>query len=545
MPMLLFDTQYLKRRIRYSIDNKRLRDQIFKLGMEIEKLDEKEMHIEVTPNRPDLFSAVGMARAVRNFMHKGNKFNYEVSGDAALDIRVGRTVHRIRPYIAGIVANNIELDNAAITDLMDFSEKFCSTYGRERRKIALGMHNLDAIKAPLEYDAYRDERFLPLGYKAEMSFSDISRESEKGRRYGIEAAGFFPALKDTLGTVALIPVLNSERTKVERHTRNLFVDITGTSEYLVGKSADMVAAMLADMGGGIRRVRVKYEDSERLFPAMQRAYIKMQLSRIEREIGVDIGYNNIISLANKMGYEAALLGSSIRFTLPAYRLDIINEQDITEDIAIAYGYDYIAPLKILSAQQGRLDKNTVLLEKISGLMVGAGYSEMMNSYLTNEGENFEKMRLKPNAVYIRLRSPKAQSLTMARTWILPSLLRNASLSVHEKSPQRFFEADMCFSMNSKAKEEYHLAALSADSRANFNQAKALAEAIAHALGIKYTIERAGHQSFIPGRCARILVNGRDAGIFGELHPEVLYNFKIEEPCTAIEISLDALFAKRQ
>jgi phenylalanyl-tRNA synthetase beta subunit len=56
--------------------------------------------------------------------------------------------------------------------------------------------------------------------------------------------------------------------------------------------------------------------------------------QIDQELGVRIGFNNVILLANKMGYEAALVGSSVRFAVPAYRLDIINEQDIVEDVAV-------------------------------------------------------------------------------------------------------------------------------------------------------------------------------------------------------------------
>ncbi len=546
MPTITLDTAYLKKQIRYSIDNKKLKDMIFKLGMEVESISEEEMQLEVTPNRPDLFGAAGMARAVRNFMHKNTKFEYAaLEGAERLEIRVGRKVRRIRPYIAGLIARDLELDDAAVTDVMNFSEKFCATYGRERRKIALGMHNLDAIKPPLEYDAYKDEAFLPLGYSKEESFSEILTKSEKGKRYGIEDSGLYPVLRDTEGVIALIPVLNSERTRVGAETKNLFVDITGTADYLVGKSADMLAAMFIDMGAEIERVKVRYKSNESLLPLMRREYMRLKLSRIEREIGVQIGYNSVISLANKMGYEAALVGRSIRFTLPVYRLDIINEQDIIEDIAIAYGYDYIAPLSVFAAQQGILESGTLLLEKVSELMIGAGFSEMMNTYLTSERENFEEMRIKPHAAYIKLKSPKAQSITMARTWLLPSLLKNASLSVHEKSPQRFFENDMVFTLNKNANEEYHLAALSIDPKANFNQAKALAEALAYALGIRYSIEREEHKSFIPGRCARMLVGSKRIGFFGEVHPDVLYNFRVEEPGIALEINLSGIFSIRE
>lgn len=127
---------------------------------------------------------------------------------------------------------------------------------------------------------------------------------------------------------------------------------------------------------------------------------------------------------------------------------------------------------------------------------------------------------------------------MMRTWLLPSLLRCIGLSVHEKMPQKFFELEMAFRVESeKPVEEYHIAAVETDSKANFNKIKAVVESIAYMLGLKFEIKKLEHESFITGRCAGIYMNGAKIGFFGELHPQVMNNFGVEEPTIAFELSI--------
>lgn len=252
---------------------------------------------------------------------------------------------------------------------------------------------------------------------------------------------------------------------------------------------------------------------------------------------MSVGFNNALSLAEKMGYACSYLNKKIVFKIPSYRLDILTDQDIIEDMAIAYGYEYIANMPIYSTQTGMLEERTEKNRKLSAIMTGLGFGEMMNSYLTSENENFNKMRVAANqSKYIKLKNSKTGSITMMRTWILPSLLKNFSLSVHEKMPQKIFEADVVFALaNKMPSEKYHLSAAMADPKANFNDIKSVLESVLNEIPGEYTFRAAAHESFIEGRVADIVVGKATVGFVGELHPEVLSNFGIEEPCFGFEI----------
>ncbi|MDE1822807.1 MAG: phenylalanine--tRNA ligase subunit beta [Candidatus Micrarchaeota archaeon] len=543
MPTATFDRRYFDRLMKFKITDKTLEDQCGKMGMSLESISKDEIVVESSPNRPDLLDCVGFARALKNFMHKSKKLTYSLAASKPyLEIGIGKEVGRVRPFISAFVALNVKLDDSSLANLINFSEKFCEGYGRKRRKIAMGMHDLDKVKGSVSYNAYGDESFVPLNEKKESRFSEIIKKNQKGREYGYtirSGENGYPALKDDDGILSLIPIINSERTRVTTSTRNILVDITGMSQYLINKCADMFAATFMDIGADVRPVMLRQMGKGYMQPGLKKRFIEIELARAEKEIGVRIGFNNIISLANKMGYEAALVGKKIRFGVPEYRMDVIDEQDVVEDIAIAYGYDYIPATSLSSAQQGELNNMSRLSEHFSELMLGLGFDEMVNSYLTNDDTNFSRMRTERNADYcIRLKNPRSDNITIMRTWLLPGLMKNLGMSQHDKMPHNVFELDLAFAVKAEsALERYHLAAISSHSRANFNDMKAIVQSISDAMGLGVKFSKYSHSSFIEGRCAKITIAGKEMGFFGELHPETLYNFNIEEPAVAFEMEL--------
>lgn len=545
MPVVKINKTYFNSLLKLKISDEQLKDQISKLGLEIESMTKDEIEIELNASRPDLLDPVGIARALRYFMHKSDKFHYALSGKKPeMMINVSSSVKNVRPFIAGMVVKGIKLDDASLQQLMSFTDKFCDTFGRKRKKIAIGIHNLDSVDpANLSYTLAKDEKFIALNSKGQESFSNILKTNKKGVEYG-EAIEYgrqgYPVLKDSKGVLALIPIINSERTKVIKSTKNLFVDVTGSSEYAIGKSIDMLAAMFIDMGAVVYPVATAYGSSKKIYPMMESGYISIALEDIWKSLGVKFDYRAAISLANKMGYEAASVGKRIRFSLPEYRIDIINEQDIIEDIAIAYGYDYIQPIGLPSYNAGSLESTTLKNRNMESMMVGMGFTQVMNSYLTNPSANYEKMDVKRvDGEAVTIANSVNSSISMLRTWLLPSLMGNLSKSQHEEMPHKLFELDMAFSVNAakKVNEEYRIAAVVSDPKANLNDVKAVLEEIMFMNRIKYTVSKCSHGSFIDGRCGEIKVNGKSAGFFGEIHPKILNNFSIDEPVSAFEMNL--------
>ncbi len=545
MVNVIFNKKYLIRLVGHEMSDQELSDIVEKMGLEVEEQDKDSVTIAVL-NRPDLMEINGFARAVRHFAYRGTSFNYSLHADKpVLEIKVNRNVNHIRPYIAALVANGLNFDDESLTHLINFTEKLSQTFGRNRKKIAIGMHDLSKVEPKessyIEYGAFKGLCFIPLGYTSEASFDEILKEHKKGKEYSDildNAKGSYPALVDDRGAMSLIPIVNSERTKVTTKTHNMLLEITGSSIHAVEGAISLFAAALKDMESEVYPVKISYGKKEKTTPNDTRREMSILLTTIERNIGAMIGFNRIITLANRMGYDAALLGKRILFKLPTYRLDLINEQDIIEDIAIAYGYENIMPIPIFSSQVGELDNGSELESELANVMLGLGFTETVNSYLTNKETNFDKMNIEESEEYVEVKESRVSTIGMLRTSLLPSLLLNLSKSTHQRMPQKLFETDLKFNItNGKVNETYALAAVAVDPKSNFNDAKALVIALGRSLGVEIKVRKADDKRFIPGRCAEIISSNTTIGVFGELHPIVLRNFGIEEPGIALEIEM--------
>ena len=524
--------------VKYAVD---------RLGMSLEAMSETEVAIDITPNRPDMLHITGFAKAVEYLMGKKvPKENfYSVSRDSLLKVNVTGAVKKVQPYIAVAVIKNVNLQGSRLKNLVNFTEKFCDTYGRRRKKLSMGIYDFDHVTGPLTYDAESDTEFTPLGTKEKMGIQKILKEHPKGKEYSdiLGKNKKYPILKDSKGVLALIPIVNSENTKVTETTKNILVDITANSRNAAESAMNLVACTFMDMGAEIYPCQITYKNKTVVTPNLAYRQIRIKKSKAELTLGFWLQDNKMINLVNKLGYVGAKYGNYTMVYVPPYRLDVMNVQDVIEDIAIAYGYDNIAPMPIMGSAIGRQDYLTGYTNRASRFMVGLGFSEAMNTYLTNEGLNFDKMGRKydENSI-ITVAYAKTESITMLRTTIMPWLMENLEKSIHEKMPQKLFEIGKVFHLEKdNVVEETSIAMVSEHSKVNFSEIKAAVVQFMKFAGIdNYKLEEISDSALIDGRASKIIVGKETVGYFGEIHPRVLENFKLEEPVVAAEINIDKL-----
>lgn len=541
MPNVTFSK---KRIVQNGITLAELPSLIERLGMEIEEEDPSDITISITPNRPDMLDATGLCRALRfiSSRHVPRAKRYALEDEIALNINVDKNVNLIRPYIAGMVIEDADLSNGKLVELIDFSEKFCDTFGRKRKKVAIGIHNMDAIDGDIKYCASSEGTMRPLGSLKEHKFSSVIESTKQGREYGHLLHGEYLSISDRSKTLALIPIINSEDTKIGENTTRLLIDITGTSKAGVDDAAAIIACSFIDQGARVRPCRVINNGKNEITPALNYREMKVRVSTIESTIGVKISPSKIVGLANKLGYNAARLGISSLYIVPPYRIDVISTRDIIEDMAIAYGYDNIVPSPILASTIGAKNLNSSFDDLIAHMMVGFGFMEAINMYITTQNECFSQMRLDYDPKQtVTITNSKSGSIM--RSSILPSLIKNISISTQERMPYRLFEIGPIFRVdNGIALESDSLAIVSCHPKADFAEIKSYVKSMLSLLGInQITLKESCIQSLIPGRQASFSYMGISIGSFGELHPEILSNYKIEEPIACAEIDLKALY----
>ncbi|ASA77229.1 phenylalanine--tRNA ligase subunit beta [Thermococcus sp. 5-4] len=515
-------------------------------------------------NRPDLWSAEGIARQIRwalGFESGLPKYDVEESG---VTVYVDGKLKDIRPYGVYAIVEGLSLDEEALKQMINLQEKVALTFGRRRREVAIGIFDFDKVKPPIYYRAAeKTEKFVPLGFEEELTLEEIIEKHEKGKEYGhlIKDKPHYPLLVDSEGKVlSMPPIINSEITgRVTTETRNVFVDVTGWDLKKITLALNVVVTALAERGGRIKSVRVVYPDFEVETPDLTPKSFEVELDYIKKLTGLELSDGDVKNLLERMMYDVELVDGKARLLYPAFRDDIMHARDVLEDVLIAYGYNEIEPEEPKLAVQGKGDKFVEFEDAVRELMVGFGLQEVMTFNLTNRDNQYTRMNLPcgehreecgdysnhPPAELVEIENPISPKWSALRGWLTPSLLDFLSQNTHEEYPQRIFEVGKVTLIDedreTKTVSESKLAVALAHPRVTFTEAKEILESAMRHLGFEYGLEEIEHPSFIPGRVGRIIVNGKEIGIIGEIHPAVLENWGIEMPVAAFELFLRPLY----
>jgi phenylalanyl-tRNA synthetase beta chain len=139
---------------------------------------------------------------------------------------------------------------------------------------------------------------------------------------------------------------------------------------------------------------------------------------------------------------------------------------------------------------------------------------------------------------VELENPIGEEFNGLRVSLLPSLLKLLRENRHHPLPQQIFEVGVV--VDEKAKNRYHVAGMKIDAKANFTECKSIVEAVMRECGAKLVIKEISHGAFIEGRCAAVLRENTEIGLFGELHPKTIQAFQLEHPMIAFELDTTLL-----
>ena len=528
-----------------GLDKDTVLENISMIGAEIERVGEDSVDLEFFPNRPDLYSVEGVARASRTFI--GNKrglLRYEVE-KPEFHIKLSEEVKSVRPILGCAVVKDVKLDENAIVSLMDLQEDLHWALGRGRKKVSIGVHDIRNIYPPFSYETENpDFEFIPLDYTEKMSMKKILEEHPKGIKFAEIVSGMdrYPIIKDSKGNVlSFPPIINGTLTTVTENTKDIFIDVTGTSKE-VYLALNIVVAALYERGGKITGVEIINPDNTKIItPDMRATQRTVTLKEIKDLSGIEITEEEVIESLNKMGYDASCenLNNEIIFNVlvPAYRADIIHNADIIEDIVIGYGYRNVKTLKSKAYTVGKEHKHSKNRQIACEIMVGLGFNQVMPFTLTNEKIHFENMQkeVEPGITYVK--HPITREQTMVRSDLLPGLLEILALNRHRELPQKIFEVGDVVK-NKKNKQK--IAAVSIHHFANFTEISELVDAFLRELSVDYELEKSKNPSYLKGRRADIIINGKKRGTFGELDPAVITAFELGHAVVGFEADLEEI-----
>lgn len=551
MPVITFDYEDL-----YEVLGKEIpKDELIKLlpmiGSDIDDYDDKQIKVEFFPNRPDYLSVEGVARTLKGFLdvEKGlPEYNLEPS---KIDVEVDSDLKDIRPYIGLGIIENVDLTGNNLKYVMEFQEDLHWVIGRDRKKVAIGIHNLDVIEPPFYYKAADpdEESFVPLESTQEMALREILQEHKKGVKYAhlIEKFNKYPLIVDAHDNVlSMPPIINGELTKLTEDTKNILVDVTGTDEKAVNYALNIIMTSFAEVGGKLKSLNVIYNDREVQTPNLMPNKKEVSVKNASKMIGIDLTPFDVANyLANvRIGAEIET-EDIVQAIIPAYRVDILHEVDIIENIAIGYCFKKLEPELPEIATIANDDKSETFDNLLREVMIGMGFIETMSLMLTSEKQHYENMKL-PEDERVIVAQPISTDRTMLRKSLLQGLMEFLEDNKHEELPQKIFEVGNVVFLDPTCetctRDVKKLAGAVTHSSANFTDIKSIIDALFVNLGLKMEIEPHNHPSFIKGRCAKVkgMNNWKSDdltvnGFFGEVNPEVITNFDLEYPVIAFEV----------
>lgn len=550
MPKIECSKKQLDNLLEKNFSKEELEDLLVYAKAEVDNLDDDVLKIELNDtNRPDLWSLYGVVRSLRAALGKRRKTYNFFDKKATKEVRVENNIRSIRPFMAGFIAKGVKVDDSILDSLIQSQEKICHNFGRKRKSIAMGIYRNNLIQYPIHYRGADPDKesFKPLGMDENLSLREILKVHPKGQEYGhiIENEKLFPLLHDDKGRVlSMPPVINSnEIGSVEIGDNNLCVEVTGTVLNDLFLAVNIMACDMADMGFQIEPLKIIYSDNSYTTPTYFQKPAFAKRDYINKMLGVELSKTKIEDALKKMAISSIVDKNKVQIRVPEYRNDFLHQVDVIEDIMIGLDLNSFEPSLPSDFTMGGISEAEERNRKVKDILVGLGFQEMMYNYLGSYKTYVSKMNLSEHN-YIQILNPMSENYEYVRPSILPSLLESESVSAAASFPHKLFE---CGKVAFKNKEDnsgtstYNYLGFSlCEDKISYNDISSVISNLFYFLDVKYELTLREDPRFLTGRAANIIVNGKQIGYFGEVHPKVLTNWNITTPVSAAEINLDFL-----
>ena len=547
-------------------------------------LEDTVFELEITPNRPDCLSLIGVAREIR--AETGNPlklpqvdFN-ETETDAREATSVTIEAPDLCPRYAARVIRGVKIGQSplwlqqrlesvgigVINNIVDITNFVLMEYGQplhafdyhkltENRIVVRRAVSGEKLKTLDEIERELTSEMLviadaekPVALAGVMGGYD-SEITEATCDVLLESAYFNPS--SIRATAKALGMSTEASYRFER----------GADPGIVLAALDRAAQLITELTGGTicKGVVDVYPEEQPL------TEIQLRPKRVNFILGTEIEPATMKEILTRLDFGVETSGSLYSVTVPTFRADITREIDLIEEIARVYGYDNIPT----ALPKGDIpvpapDPKVEVCRRIKQFLLASGMMEALN-YSFSDPNSFDKTRFaadNPLRNAIPLQNPLSPEMSVLRTTLLPGLLENAQRNRnHQIDTIALFEIGSVFIRSDEQKEPERVSGVLAGQvgegvysnpyrQPDFYDIKGLVEGILEVCGISdYTLQKTGAPTFHPGRNAAVMLGDKQIGIFGEAHPEVLENYDLPYKAYLFDFDMEgltdaAIFAKR-
>jgi phenylalanyl-tRNA synthetase beta chain len=572
--------EWLREFVDYSISTGDLVMKLTMAGLEVEGVekmdDDTVLEVNVTPNRPDCLSILGIAREVSALLAIPlNLPEYKIreeGGPSLVDVEIsdedlchryaGRDIkgvtigdspvwmkRRIEKCGMRPINNVVDITNYVLLEMGHPLHAFdMDTLRRSKIRVARAagstITTLDGTERALPEDAlliWDGER--PVAVAGIMGGAE-TEVKEKTKNIFLESAYFFPSsIRRTSKALGL-------------KTESAYRFERGTDIELLEKALDRAASLMAVHAGG------KVSRMVDVYPKpFQPCKIEVRYDRVNRVLGTSIPRDEMIDIAQRLGMKAEKGPKEFAVTPPSFRGDIQREIDLIEEIARFHGFDRI-PVTVPKIPISKEAKDTRYhsVAKVKESFRTAGFTEAIN-YSFMDPRMLDTLNIEENDSRRRvliLRNPINEEESHLRTTLVPSLISNLLHNVSMGGRDvRLFEISRIFIDRGEAlpDEEHHVGALYFKEKTpslwkeetpDFYMVKGAVQSLLDDLKIGDSLFQPSSEPFLhPGKSADIAVSGRKIGFLGALHPDIVEKLSLkvsQQDVLVVEMNLDMLLA---
>jgi len=526
------------------------------LGTDIKEvlgLNENVIEFEITSNRPDCFSVIGLARESAATFDK--KLFYpevkvqESGGDVNDFASVEVLAPDLCPRYAARVVRNVKIQPSPkwlrdrlracgvrpINNIVDITNYVMLEYGQPMHAFDL---NYLAGRKIVVRRAKDNEVIRTLDDQERVLDSNmlVIADAEKPVAVAGVMGGANSEITDDTHII-LFEAANFNASSVRLTAKKLGMRTEASSRFekgldvhLVEQALDRACQLVDELGAGEVVAGIIDVNNSNPKPIQ----LLLRPDKINTFLGTALKAEEMVDILRKLEFEVN--SEDMMITVPSFRSDIETEADIAEEIARIYGYNNI-PSTLLSGEttQGQKTYKQKIESKVKDCLVGQGLSEIITYSFTNP-KVFDDLNIPSDSVLrnaVTITNPLGEESSIMRTTTLASMLEVLSRNYsHRIDEVALFELGTIYLPKSlpvnELPEEKVMVTVGMYGGVDFYDLKGIVEELLHTLGIKeYTVEKESQNpSFHPGRTAKLYVNGKELGIFGEVHPAVLENFEI-------------------
>lgn len=572
--------EWLREFVDFAVSTEDLAHRLTMAGLEVEGVERVEddvvFEVNVTPNRPDCLSILGIAREVSALMNLPLRFpevNIDEAGSCGVDIVIddedlchryaGRSIagvrieespewikKRIEKCGTRPINNIVDITNYVLMEMGHPLHAFDEDDLRGKKiRVARSLPGsvittLDGASRELPDEAlliWDGER--PVAVAGVMGGAD-TEVKEGTKKVFLESAYFLPS--SVRRTSRALGLKTEAAYRFER----------GTDIELLEKAMDRAASLMASLAGG--KVSGKRDVYPKPFKSPE---IRVRYSRVNKILGTSVPNDEMIDIVRRLGITVTQTAEFFTCVPPSSRTDLQTEIDIIEEVARFHGYDRVpvtSPKTPISKEGG--DRRHHHISTVKESFRRSGFTEAINYSFMNYGM-LDMMKIGEGDYRrraLKLRNPLNEDEAHLRTTLVPSLLQNLAYNISVGNREvGLFEASRVFIDKGKAlpEEEHLLAAVYFREKApslwkeeapDFYVAKGAVQSMLVDLRIRDCTFEPSSESFLhPGKSGDIVIADRRIGFVGMLHPDVAekLELKVSKPDVAVlEIDLDMLLS---